>query len=672
MTTVTGFILPSVTTASTNSPSFLATLSDALGTAYEVRIYSQAQYNAAGFDPASSTVTYYSGIVAIQGGGNAFLQGQTFYDLTNGTTYRIYLRVATGSPSSYSWSTWGAAGSFRTFTIAVPPPVPAITSPVNGTFVNTSRPFLDATVDGPMGGEIPYRRHWQFANDFGFTQNVLDVVESDYSTIPLGPVTFPALPVRLKQGNWLARCRCEDQWGVVGAWGTTIAFSLTHAPAASSMSPGTGGTVPWISGGSVTFGWQFTDIDTDDFQTKYKLEYWQTSNQAGTTISTGEIANVIQQGNPNFNHVLTLPSTSWRDVQIGWRVMVADQDGIWSPWSDVQTFYVRDAPVVAITNPTNASTVGSPLPVFSWTFTATGGRTQAQRAVSLVDLSTGATILQTGYAASSATTYTPGTSVVTIGPTYQVRVDVIDSSGLSAMAVSNFTAFFTPPTAATFTVDGINMSTNGGVTINWTGSVPNAGIQAWRVYRRSVGGTTWKLVRELGASTFGWVDYTCPSNTAVQYSVVQVALDATFGVSVESSYVTVNFTGACDEYILVVPDDTTLNMKLDIVTGDSLSDEYEMGTLNLLGRGRRVETGTRFGVTGKLSAQLYDDSSLTARAKKRGIDLIRDSGLRAYLRNPFGDVWSIAVMSAGYDRIAGVGTREYTTVSIDYSEIEDA
>ena len=95
-------------------------------------------------------------------------------------------------------------------------------------------------------------------------------------------------------------------------------------------------------------------------------------------------------------------------------------------------------------------------------------------------------------------------------------------------------------------------------------------------------------------------------------------------------------------------------------------------TLNLIGRGRRLETGTRFGITGKLTAQLYDDASLTARQKKQAIDSIRASDLRLYLRNPFGDVWSIGMMSAGYSRLPGVGAREFTTVSIDYSEIEDS
>jgi len=668
MSTIGSILLPSATVTNTDTPGFLATIVGTVATAYEAKVFSAAEYGAGGFNPATSTPTWQSGIVTIATGSTS-LSGTVFTDLVNGGTYRIYLRVADGPSTSYTWSAWAAAASFRTFAIAIPVPTPTVTLPVSGSTAFTSRPPMNANATQPMPGLVPMRRRFQFATDAAFSLNVVEVADSFYASNPNGIISFPSLPARLLQGSWLVRARLEDKWGVVGSWSSPVGFTVSHVPSAGSLSPASSQTVPW-NGGTVTLGWVFSDIDTEDYQTKYQIQYWDTANPLATT-STGEINNAIQANNNNYSYGLPLPSTAWKDLQISWRVRVADQDGVYSAYSAAQTFYARDLPTVAVSAPGNGSTVGTPAPTITWSFAASGGRTQAQYRVSITDTTNGVVVLNTGFVFSSAQTYTPSLSVLTIGPTYQVRVDVIDSAGLSSSATSSFTSFFVPPNTPTFTVDGASMPTNGGVVVNWSGSTPNSGVQSWRVYRRNVGATTWKLIRDLPATTFGWTDYTCPSNTAVQYSVVQVALDPNFNFPVESAYVAINFTGQCDDYFIVTPDDSTLNMKLDIVVSDNLRDEYEKAVLNLMGRKRRVETGTEWGVTGSLSAQLYDDTVLTARQKKRQIDLIQSSGLRPYLRNPFGDVWSIGLMGASYDRVAGVGTREFTTVSIEYSEIED-
>jgi hypothetical protein len=140
---------------------------------------------------------------------------------------------------------------------------------------------------------------------------------------------------------------------------------------------------------------------------------------------------------------------------------------------------------------------------------------------------------------------------------------------------------------------------------------------------------------------------------------------------VESARNPVSVSAETSHYFLVVPEDSTLNFKIDHVTSDNYEDEYEQETINLIGRGRRHETGTRFGVIGDLSAQLYEDNTYSGRGKKTKLDNIRAARRRAYLRTPFGDVWAVAVSSLKYDRIAGVGTNEYLTVSLQYTEIED-
>jgi hypothetical protein len=97
-----------------------------------------------------------------------------------------------------------------------------------------------------------------------------------------------------------------------------------------------------------------------------------------------------------------------------------------------------------------------------------------------------------------------------------------------------------------------------------------------------------------------------------------------------------------------------------------------MATQNLIGRGRRVEYGTRFGQVGSLTARFLDreePGGLTAREQRLALEALRSSQQKVYLRNAFGDVWQIAISSAKFTRQAGVGLQEITTVSLSYSEL---
>lgn len=86
-------------------------------TSYRVKIFSQAQYTAPGFDPSSSSPTWDSTEVA-----SAATQTQVGTDLVNGTTYRAYVQL---KDSVGTYSAW----SFATFTVAFnAPAVPTITA----------------------------------------------------------------------------------------------------------------------------------------------------------------------------------------------------------------------------------------------------------------------------------------------------------------------------------------------------------------------------------------------------------------------------------------------------------------------------------------------------------------------------------------------------------------
>lgn len=113
---------PTGTITTTAQPTVEWSVTDPDGDAfqlYQVRIFTDAQYTAAGFDPATSTATYDSGAVA---GTDLAL---TVPDYLTNDTYRAYVRSAKYVNSSALWSAY----AYSTFTISLSPPTaPTITT----------------------------------------------------------------------------------------------------------------------------------------------------------------------------------------------------------------------------------------------------------------------------------------------------------------------------------------------------------------------------------------------------------------------------------------------------------------------------------------------------------------------------------------------------------------
>jgi hypothetical protein len=112
----------------TTRPDVSWTFSDGDGdlqVAYQVKVFSAAQYGAVGFDPETSTATWDSGVVL----GDA-VAATTGADLVNGTTYKWYVKAGQAWPAAQGlgtvwYSDWAASSA--TAIALTPPPVPAIT-----------------------------------------------------------------------------------------------------------------------------------------------------------------------------------------------------------------------------------------------------------------------------------------------------------------------------------------------------------------------------------------------------------------------------------------------------------------------------------------------------------------------------------------------------------------
>ena len=114
---------PTGTVTDTSRPSIEWTYADADGdpqSVYEVRVFTAAQYGAPGFDPATSTAAWETGLVSSADPGVV-----PTVDLENGETHRAYVRVGHALGTTVLLSAW----DYEEFTVDYDsPPAPALSA----------------------------------------------------------------------------------------------------------------------------------------------------------------------------------------------------------------------------------------------------------------------------------------------------------------------------------------------------------------------------------------------------------------------------------------------------------------------------------------------------------------------------------------------------------------
>lgn len=111
---------------------------------YQIKVFSQAQFEGAGFNPAGSRALFDSGVQV--GGTNSLTP---LVSLVNGGTYRFYVRAAQQVGAQTQYSDW----SFSTATVsAIPPPVPTVTPVADNVNARVKLTVVDSTTTGGGGG----------------------------------------------------------------------------------------------------------------------------------------------------------------------------------------------------------------------------------------------------------------------------------------------------------------------------------------------------------------------------------------------------------------------------------------------------------------------------------------------------------------------------------------
>lgn len=483
----------------------------------------------------------------------------------------------------------------------------------------------------------------------------------------------------LKQGTWYLRARTRSASGTISAWSVTRSVVVSHSPAVTAVSP-VGGGWALYGAGTVELTFRATDAYSLDKISVYDIEIFQGSTPV---IQTGQVS-VMSNLGTDIKRTFTIPAVN-KNLPLQWRVRVRDsvsagtEGGAWSSWSAWNTFYLGDAPTVAITSPTVDQIVSSGAPTFTWSRTTPSGQSIKTTWVEVRDQVNNALVWSKTL--TTQTSVTPEQTVLVNNKQYRLHVTVEDAVGLRAQTSVAFSAQFASPDPIAYEIDQAGLEAMGYVLLDWSAAVPDPDHAAWNVYRREVGsGEGWMLLqsRESRLQT-EYRDYFVASGSTYQYAVTQIAyrfgdyLESPLGMRlldptdpgtavVEERTYTIPPVG----YWIIDEDDPNLSVHLPSVTAESMTDEYEQEVYAVPGRGRRVDEGERLGYSGDLTVQIRqgDGQSLLRKA----VSDMRKRKNRYWLRRPYGEMFPVSIGNIGWTPLAGTGSNEMGDMTIPYLE----
>lgn len=571
---------------------------------------------------------------------------------SNGTWYIRARAIPEGGGVVSAWS------SGVSFTLALPvPTVPTTITPLPNATIATDRPSLAATLAELSEGRR-LKAEWQLATNSGFSTNLRTITESDADLRTSGATTEPVPTASaLFQTLWYLRARGIDEFGNVGAWSASQTFTVSHKPVAGPTSPANDAVSTYAD---ATFAWNFSDPESSDTQTAYQVIVER--NDTGAVLSdSGKVVSSSK------THVITAASLL-KDVKMRWKVRVWDSDDVVGEYSGYRLFTLSDIPTVTITAPATGSIIATGQPTVTWTTDV--NTTQATFRVIFKQQADDIILFDSGIISTDVKTYTAPTNILENLGSYSVTVTVTDTQGLSGSDINTFTTEYEVPATVTYGVDPAGYDDVGYILVDWSTMNPDEFFVSWNVYRRRSGDQEWvQIASYTDSTTLFHHDWSATTGDSWEYAVTQSAgrsgevLDSVISGTPDS------ILAAGSHYWLINPYDESMNFKLENVSSDSYTDEFEEAELVIINRGRKINTGTRLGYNGTMVSKLRDTETETARSKRQRLQEIKGSKLNFYVRNPFGDLLLVYVGNLGISRIAGVGTSEYVDVTIPYKEV---
>lgn len=457
----------------------------------------------------------------------------------------------------------------------------------------------------------------------------------------------------------------------------TITYTVSHTPSTLLVSPATGSTAKYTATTNFTFN--FSDSNLQDKMTAYQLVIEDNATGGVTyTLDSGKVA-LVGTG-PSQQFVRTAAISSGQKGQtLRWKVRTWDENDQPSSYTGYSTLTLVDPPVVAITAPANASVVGTGTPIITWTVTNPSGGTQATAYVEVKDSTTN-TVVWSNTITGTAVTTTPAAPILQNGKSYTVSVTSTDSFGLATTTSNSFTATYSAPPSIKYSVDETDADDLGYIDVSWVDATADSLFTQWKVYRKALSDSTntWNLVfTSTDQNVRHYFDYLLVPGESYSYSVTQTAfrsgsvlestvgyyLDALSNVTEETRY----YFPDISHYWIVDPHTNSNSVRLENVTNDDSSLEFESETYNIVGRGRHRDYGDELGYSGTITCSVRQPNRASAFRKK--METLRRNQETYYLRTPFGRLFPVALGNIGWSPIAGTGVTEMGDMSIPYEEV---
>lgn len=559
-----------------------------------------------------------------------------------------------------------------TFYRTDPPNTPTNVTPAAAATVDTNLPTLGLTLVASAGG-TPVRGEWQLATDSGFTANVRTVTEPAVDLRTSG-ITSEVVPsaAKLFAGTWHIRGRAKNGGDETSAWTAGHSFTVAHLPGTVAHSP-TGGVVLPYGDGFITFGWQFTSSSPDLEQSAYRVII-------ETADGETEVLDTTKETSTDQIVVLEVEDT-YVGEPLRWKVKVWDDEDVEGDYSDWHLFRLIEPGTVAVTSPTENEVLEAALEV-EWTHTpsASGAVQAAYRVVVREDTVDETVVYDSGLVYSDATTLEVDASTLENETAYTVEVVVRDTLDLESSAVQPFSVDWDAPDQVPFSVEASTFDTAGPVTVLIdTTDVLDEAFAFLRVRRRLPGGE-WETVGDFTeAGPFVRVaDYRGYPSRTLEYDVLQYAFR--FGALVASDApdpveITLPPSGSfwliADENRAVEGDTAPAvallaadeSLRIEFASDDPHADELERAEVLLRGRGRKVETGTRWGRRGSLTFSLIDNETMSAYEQQQRLEGFQT--VTPVLRKPNGEVLTVSLTV----QFAPQGRDDFVQVQAAYAEV---
>lgn len=278
-----------------------------------------------------------------------------------------------------------------------------------------------------------------------------------------------------------------------------------------------------ISGTKPIVRCTYVDVSGDTEMQSIQVQTNATNVWTSPTFDSGTVASSTPE--------LDLSTTSFAAMTNGqviyWRARVQDMAGLWSEWSDAETFTRDDKGTLTLTNPSSGTpTVEDSTPPFSWTFT---GETQSSYQLTIEETNSSGQVKQwtTGKKTAATVSVTPPAGVINSpDSTYKATLRVWDAKQRESIpndpayaeVVRSFTYVPTATVTATSSPTATAIYPYPKVTIGWQRATAPDSFSILR-NRQVVASGLIPATYLVSGTTYAWTDTSAPPQTTLTYEV---------------------------------------------------------------------------------------------------------------------------------------------------------